>query len=43
MVVLKMSEASISELKEIIPENVANNLYNYLKERNEEKQCIFIN
>ena len=33
----KMSEASISELKEIIPENVANNLYNYLKERNEEK------
>lgn len=33
----KMSEASIEELKEIIPENVALNLHKYLKERSENK------
>lgn len=33
----KMSEASIEELSEIIPENVALNLHKYLKERSENK------
>lgn len=33
----KMSEASIEELSEIIPENVAINLHKYLKERSENK------
>ena len=33
----KMSEASIEELREIIPENVAINLHKYLKERSENK------
>ena len=32
-----MSEASIEELSEIIPENVAINLHKYLKERSENK------
>lgn len=33
----KMSEASIEELRDIIPENVAINLHKYLKERSENK------
>ena len=33
----KMSEASIEDLSEIIPENVAIDLKKYLQERNESK------
>ncbi len=33
----KMNEASIKELSEILPENVALNLHKYLKERSEDK------